>query len=99
MERRRTDNVRTRSFSNAWSDKRAPLSVPPWAASITTTKRGAARTAGAAGAVAAGGAGFAVGLLAGCWAPASRALASRVQPKIGCTLCMVEAALLNPTHR
>src|SRR5580658_1692115 len=58
VERSRTESVSTRSFSSRWSDKRAPLSEPPWAASITTPKRGdVLRTEGWAGGGAGGGGG------------------------------------------
>src|ERR1700733_2541622 len=68
VERSRTDSVSTRSFSSEWSDKRAPLSEPPWAASITTPNRGAVLTTeGWAGGGAGGGGGGGV-----VCAPASR---------------------------
>src|ERR1700689_729337 len=68
VERSRTDSVSTRSFSSRWSDKRAPLSEPPWAASITTPKRGdVLRTEGWAGGGVGGGGGGGV-----VCAPASR---------------------------
>src|SRR3984885_11239115 len=74
VDRRRTDSVRTRSFSNWWSDRRAPLSEPPWAASMTTPKRGAVlRTEGWAGGGAGGGGGGGV-----VCAPASRG--TRIKP-------------------
>src|ERR1700683_4006745 len=74
VERSRTDSVSTRSFSWERSDKRAPLSEPPWAASMTTPKRGDdLMTEGWAGGGAGGGGGGGV-----VWAPASRG--ARIKP-------------------
>src|ERR1700733_14153742 len=74
VERSLIDSVSTRSFSCWCSDKRAPLSEPPWAASITTPKRGAVLTTeGWAGGGAGGGGGGGV-----VCAPASRG--ARIKP-------------------